>query len=296
MQTLAQAWRPRKTWVGFSNWISSLDSCAGTHVFVCGGQELITEFFSLILRGRFYKNHSLWIRCSLASQLNQGILLICSSRVELEVSYLTSVIYVEFEHPNSGPLAWATSPLTTEQSPQPSLLFMNYGYCQLSLPVSDFCFIVGSCMYTSSSQVLTFTETSLFPENQAGRALTRSFTLSFRSEEIGLASSVTIVTDMQIKDSWVLQDPLVSSQAFSSFLTCSSEMFHGAQNGHNRYTPLNNILIFCHLYLFLSFYNEIYRSQKNVHSSVEWVDLTLLHKASSLFVPLLSVSLKFSQK
>lgn len=86
------------------------------HVFVCGGQRLITEF-SLILTGRFSQNRSLWIRFSLASQLNQGIPLICSSRVELEVSYLTSVIYVEFGHPNSGPLAWATSPLTTEQSP-----------------------------------------------------------------------------------------------------------------------------------------------------------------------------------
>lgn len=101
---------------------------------------------------------------------------------------------------------------------------------------------------------------------------------------------------MQIKDCWVLQDPLVSSQAVSSFLACSSGMSNGALNGRNRYTLINNILIFCHLCPFFSFYNEISRSLKKVHSSVEWVDLTMLHKASSLFVPLLSVSLNFSYK
>lgn len=51
-------------------------------------------------------------------------------------------------------------------------------------------------MYISSPKFVTFTETSIFPENQAGRALTRSFTLSFLSEAIRLASSVTLVTDL----------------------------------------------------------------------------------------------------
>lgn len=98
------------------------------HACVCVVQRLIPgiliTFLPYSLR-QVLSTSQLVVKVLLASLLDQGIPLALLSKGRIEASYLITVIYVWFGHPNSVPLAWAASTLTTEETPQPSFLFTN---------------------------------------------------------------------------------------------------------------------------------------------------------------------------
>lgn len=202
------------------------------HVFVCGGRGLITEF-SLILTDRFFQNYSLWIRFSLASQLNQGIHpldLFIKSRIRSELPDQCHFCRV-----------WASKFWSSCLGNKP------FNHWAISLAISPFrklwlrSVISYSVWLLLYSMVLYVYILPLVCDFHWDFSISRKpgresldkvihTKLSEWSDQVGISSynSYRHGKKMQIKDSWVLQDPLVSSQAFSSFLTCSSGMFNGA--------------------------------------------------------------------